>query len=424
MTHIKKIAKNLVFQILLAMLLGIVVGVVMDKEASMFAPLGTLFIQLIKMLVIPLVFVSIIAGAASLGATKSAGKLGLGTLAYFLGTTAFAVIMALTLGHVFQPGAGLSLDSMEGIFSMPEGANSATAPGFWESLLGAIPTNPIKALVEGNILQIIVFGMFMGIGISVLDKKKKTVMINGLNYITEALVWMVKVVMYVAPIGVFGLMADAIGTFGFSILGLVAKLLVVYLVAVAIMGVGVFPLTLKLFSKTNLRKFFSAMTKPQMIAFSSASSMAALPENMEVCEKEMGVSKGTSSFVLPLGATINMAGNAIYYALVATFFAQIYHIDLTTGQYVAIILTSTLGSIGQAGVPGPTLLVAAVLIAADIPITGLPLLYALDRIFDMIRTTLNITGDACCAVIVDRFNKEEVEAEEVVMQAELEEERA
>ena len=156
-------------------------------------------------------------------------------------------------------------------------------------------------------------------------------------------------------------------------------------------------------SKMPLKQFFSKIYKAQIVALSTSSSMATLPVNFEVCEEELGVSKETSSFVLPLGATINMDGNAIYYALAAVFFAQLFGLDLGIVQYLAIIFTATVGSIGQAGVPGPSLLVVAVLVAADIPIIGLPLLYAVDRIFDMIRTALNITGDATCAVVVDQI---------------------
>ncbi len=403
---IKKLFLNLGFQILLSMIIGIAVGALMGKSADIFQPLGDLFIQLIKMLVIPLVFISIISGSASLGATKSAGKMGAGTMAFFMGTTAIAVCIALFFGYIFKPGEGLNLSEAQSMLGNT--AHQLTAPAkpmnFWDTLMGIIPENPIQALTTGNILQIIFFGLFLGIGISTLATHKKQPILNGLNYITEALIWMIKIVMATAPIGVFGLMAAAIGNFGFDLLGLVAELLLVFLLCIAIVGLGLFPLSLKLFSKINIAHFMREMTKPQIVAFSTASSMATLPVNMDVCETKLGVSKETSSFVLPLGATINMAGNAIYYALVAMFFAQMYGIELNTSHYIAIILTSTVGSIGQAGVPGPTLLVVAVLVAADIPISGLPLLYALDRVFDMIRTSLNITGDAACAVIMDRFN--------------------
>ena len=209
--------------------------------------------------------------------------------------------------------------------------------------------------------------------------------------------------MKIAPIGVFGLMAEAVGTFGFSALMVVFKLFLVFIAAILVFGFVVYPLLVQLFTKTSAKSFLVAMKKPQAVALSTASSMATLPVTMNTVENELGVRNATASFVLPLGATINMSGNAIYYGLVAVFFAQLFNIDLSMGAYVAIILTSTLGAVGQAGVPGPSFLVVAVLLAAGIPIEGLPLLFALDRIFDMIRTALNITGDAACAVIIDNI---------------------
>lgn len=402
---IKKLLTNLGFQILVAMVVGIGVGALMGKDASIFAPLGSIFIQLIKMLVVPLVTVSIIAGATSLGATKKAGKVGLSTILYFLLTTAVSVGLGLALGEIFQPGTGLDAEMVKTMFPPEDYTAAAQTPGFWDVLMGMIPLNPIQSLVEGNILQIIFFGLFLGIAISTLPTHKKSAVVNGLNYITEALIWMIKIVMYTAPIGVFGLIANATGTFGFELLTMVFNLVWVNLAGVALLLLVLFPVTLKLFSKVSVRRFFEKMTKPQIVAFSTASSMATLPVNIEVCEEELGVSKQTASFVLPLGATINMTGNALYYALVAVFFSQMFDIPLDATKYTAIILTATVGSIGQAGVPGPTLLVVAVLAAAKIPLEGLPLLYALDRIFDMVRTAVNITGDAACAIIVDKFNR-------------------
>jgi Na+/H+-dicarboxylate symporter len=267
-----------------------------------------------------------------------------------------------------------------------------------------IPDNPIRALTEGNILQIIIFGLFLGFGISSLATERRRKVVGGLNTILEALIWCIGKVMYVAPFGVFGLIADATGTFGIGTLAQIANVLWLDLIAVAIILFGLYPFTIAMFSRVPLKSYFRAMLKPQIVSFSTASSLATLPVNMEACD-EMGISKQTSGFVLPLGATINMAGNAIYYALLAIFFAQFYDVDLGMAEYVSITIVCTLGAIGQAGVPGPTLLAAAVLVAAGIPLEGLPLFYALDRIFDMIRTTLNITGDAACAAVVDRFVK-------------------
>ena len=403
----KKLLKNLGIWIIIAMIIGIAVGIAMGPEASMFKPLGDLFIQLIKMLVVPLVLVSIVSGAAALGETKSAGLVGGLSIGYMMITTTIAIIVALALGVIFQPGVNIEADGIAAITSASEGVAESAAPaaaGFWETVIGMIPENPIAALAEGNILQIIIFGLFLGFGISTLAQERRVKMVNGLNTILEALIWCIGKVMYVAPFGVFGLIADATGTFGFDILMQVANVLWLDLIAVAIIGLGLYPLTVALLSRVPLKTYFREMIKPQIVSFSTASSLATLPVNMEACDK-MGISKQTSGFVLPLGATINMSGNAIYYALLATFFAQLYGIDLGMAEYVSITVVCALGAIGQAGVPGPTLLAAAVLVAAGIPLEGLPLFYALDRIFDMIRTTLNITGDAACAAVVDRFVK-------------------
>ena len=399
---IKKLLTNLGLWILVAMVAGVGVGVLMGEESAMFKPLGTLFIQLIKMLVVPLVAISIISGAASLGSSRSAGRIGITSIGYILLTTVVSIIIAICAGVIFEPGAGLSIENIAAL--KPQGADAGTATelSFWDTIIGMIPANPIQAFAEGNILQIIVFGLFVGFGIAALNEEKRTKITNGMNYLLEALVWCIGKVMWVAPIGVFGLMAEAMGTFGFDILLKVINLLWVDLIAVIIMGGAVYPLTVIFLSKVSVKEFFKAMFQPQIVAFSTASSMATLPVTMGACDK-MGVSKEVTGFVVPLGATINMTGNAIYYTLVAMFFAQIYGIELGITQYVAIATTASLGSIGQAGVPGPTLMVVAVLLAAGIPIEGLPLLYALDRIFDMIRTVLNITGDAACAVVTDRF---------------------
>ena len=375
----------------------------MGEGASVFAPLGALFIQLIKMLVVPLVAVSIISGAASLGSSRSAGKIGAISISYIMLTTVVSIIIAIAAGLIFKPGAGLSAEGIGAINAAAAVSDATvTTPGFWQTVIGMIPANPIQAFAEGNILQIILFGLFLGFGIASLQQDRRQKVISGLNYILEALIWCIGKVMLVAPIGVFGLMAEATGTFGFDVLLKVATLLWVDLLAVLVMGLAVYPMTVALLSKVRISDFFKAMMRPQIIAFSTASSMATLPVTMAACDN-MGVSKQCSGFVVPLGATINMTGNAIYYTLVAIFFAQFYGIELTMVHYVAITVTASLGSIGQAGVPGPTLMVVAVLVSAGIPIEGLPLLYALDRVFDMIRTVLNITGDAACAVVTDRF---------------------
>ncbi|WP_299796527.1 dicarboxylate/amino acid:cation symporter [uncultured Shewanella sp.] len=401
----KNLMHNIGLQVVIAMIIGALVGLFMGESAAVFGPLGTIFIHLIKMLVIPLVVVSIIAGAASLGDSPSAGKIGIGTFAFFIITSGIAVTLALVMGNIFKPGAGVDFTA-HGESLTKVTAEQGALPGAMDTLIGMIPTNVFESMTSGNILQILVFCIFFGIALTKVKGDGAKPIISALNTIVDAFVWMINCVMIIAPIGVFGLMAESVGSFGFQALEVVLKLFVVFVVAILIYAFIFFPLVVKFFSNVPAMKFVSAMKKPQAMALSTASSMATLPVTMETCEEELDVSKATAAFVLPLGATINMTGNAIYYGLVAMFFAQMYHVDLTMMAYAAIIFTSTLGAIGQAGVPGPSFLVVAVLLAAGIPIDGLPLLFALDRVFDMIRTSLNITGDAVCAVVMDRFNPE------------------
>lgn len=401
----KSIFGSLGTWIIVAMVAGIIAGALLQENATMFAPIGNLFVSLIKMVVIPLVFFSIMNGAAAIGQSKSAGKAGIATFAFYLGTTAAAVIFALILGQIFQPGVSEGLDGFKDMFSN-EYADRGTVPGFWDTMIGIVPTNPFTSLVEGNILQILFFSMFFGFGINSLKPSQSEPLLNIVGGITDALVYVILKVMIIAPIGVFALMADAVGTFGWEVLFSVGKLLVLYTIALLIHTYGFYGLLLKVFSKMSYRTFYSKFFKVQAFALSTASSMATVPLNEETCQEDLGISKATTSFVIPLGATINMDGNAIYYALAACFFAQWFGVELGLPQFAAIVLTATVGSIGQAGVPGPSLLVVAVLIAANIPVIGLPILFGVDRLFDMMRTAVNVTGDAVCAVIIDQIVEE------------------
>lgn len=401
----KMIINKLGTLILIAMILGIAVGLALGETAQIFAPIGDLFMQLIKMVVVPMVLFSLIGGAASLGNSSSAGKIGLLTFIYYTITTIIATVIGLIFSVVFKPGEGISLASL-GVQASSEYADKGGIPGFWETLIGFVSANPFEALVSGNILQIIVFSLFIGFAIANLSGEKKEFLLKFFNYMTEVTVNIMTAIMCIAPLGVFGLMAGSIGKFGSEILVKLAYLVVLYIIVLLIVNYGVIGGSVAMFSKcTTFKQFFKSMYKVQLFAFTTASSMATLPLNMKTTIEELHVSKETTSFALPLGATINMNGNAAYYAMAAIFFAQMFGIELTITQYIAIIFTSTVGAVGQAGVPGPTLLVVAVLMSANIPIEALPILFGVDRIFDMLRTAVNITGDAACATIVDRFRE-------------------
>lgn len=404
----KSLLKDLGTWIVIATVLGAVVGLFMGKSAHMLAPIGNLFMQLIKMIVVPMVFFSLVGGAAALGRSKGAGKVGIVTFLYYGVTTAVAVILGIFFSVFFQPGMGVDMAAISGAaVQVGDLSKAAELPGFWDTIIGFVPANPVKALTDGNILQIITFSLFVGFALAMLPGEEKHFMSRIVDNCTSICIKIMMAVMTLAPVGVFCLMADATGSFGYDVLMKIIYLIGLYICVLILVTYVMIGGSVALFSKcTGYMEFFKAMWKVQVLAFSTASSMAALPLNMAVTERELHVSKGTTSFALPLGATINMNGNAAYYAMAAVFIAQLYGMELTMGQYIAIIVTSTLGAVGQAGVPGPTLLVVAVLVSAGIPIDALPILFGVDRIFDMLRTAVNITGDAACATIVDRFTTE------------------
>ena len=404
----KNLLKDLGTWIVAATVLGALTGLFMGKSAHMLAPIGELFMQLIKMIVVPMVFFSLVGGAAALGKSKGAGKIGIVTFLYYGVTTAVAVILGIAFSIWFKPGSGIDMAAISGAaVAVGDLSKAGELPGFWETVIGFVPANPVKALTDGNILQIITFALFVGFSLAMLPEDDKKFMNRIVDCCTTICIKIMMAVMLLAPVGVFCLMADATGSFGYDVLMKIMYLVGLYICVLILVTYVMIGGSVALFSKTTgYVEFFRAMWKVQILAFSTASSMAALPLNMAVTEKELHVSKGTTSFALPLGATINMNGNAAYYAMAAVFLAQMYGMELSMGQYIAIIVTSTLGAVGQAGVPGPTLLVVAVLVAAGIPIDALPILFGVDRIFDMLRTAVNITGDAACATIVDRFRKE------------------
>lgn len=387
--------------ILIAMIAGIIFGWIFKEKAVIVEPLGKLFLKLLSMVIIPLVFFNITLGAISLGKTKSAGKVGFLTLGYYLLTSCVCVIIGIVSGIIFKPGLGISIPT-ELLASAITFESSKNTAGFWDTVLNIIPNNPFQSLIEGNILQIIFFSLFLGLSISKLTKKQQQPIIDILESINNALIKMVEAILMVAPFGVFALMANSIALFGTDILISVLKLFLVFTLSLAFIHLGMLPGLVGLFTHVSPLKFLKATLPAQIFAFSTASSMATLPLTTEGCKK-LGVSNTTSSFVIPLGATINMNGNSMLYGLTAIFFSQVFNIPLGFEEYLAIVGTSVLGAVGTAGVPGPSLLVVAVLAAAHIPLTALPLILGIDRILDMMRTSTNILGDASCAVIMEEI---------------------
>ncbi len=394
-------------QILLGLVLGAVAGIVVGPSIAVIKPVGDLFIRLITMIVVPLVFASILIGVASLGDLAKLGRIGVKTIAYYLVTTSIAITIGLTLANIVQPGSRLAPDIKDRLLADFAGAaetsiEQATAkPSVVDTLLDIVPTNPAASMAEANMLQVIFFALVFGIALTYLDREKSDPVIRFMDAVNEAMIQLVHLVMKVAPYGVFALIAAIIGQYGLGIL----KTLVVYSLVVVVglaihMGV-VYPTAVRLLAGMNPIHFFRGIAPAQLVAFSTSSSNATLPVTMECAEENLGVSEEVSAFVLPLGATINMDGTALYQGAATIFIAQVYGLDLTVTQQLMVLLTATLASIGAAGVPGVGMItLALVLKTVGIPLEGIALILGVDRILDMCRTAVNITGDTSCAIFV------------------------
>jgi len=385
---------GLLTQILIAFVIAIILGALIGPNIEVVKPLGDLFLRLIKFIIVPLVLASLIIGVAGAGDIKQIGRMGGFTLVYYLATTAIAVIIGLVLANIFRPGDGLNM-SLSGDKTDP-----SAAPSIVDTLLNIIPTNPLESLVTGNMLQIIFFALFIGIAISILGDKAKT-LYNFFDQLAEVMYKITGMVMKVAPIGVFGLIAPIVGQYGISVLLPLIKLILVVYVGCILHAVLVYSGSVKLFANQSPLKFFKGIAPASLVAFSTSSSSGTLPITMKSAEENLGVSKKVSSFVLPLGATINMDGTALYQGVCVLFIAQFMGIELSITQQLLIVLTATLASIGTAGVPGAGLIMLTMVVTSvGLPLEAIALVAGIDRILDMIRTSVNVTGDASAAVVV------------------------
>ncbi|MDX1622541.1 MAG: dicarboxylate/amino acid:cation symporter [Gemmatimonadota bacterium] len=394
-------------QILLGLVLGAVAGLLVGPGIAVIKPIGDAFIRLITMIVVPLVFASILVGVASLGDLVKLGRIGLKTVTYYLVTTSIAITIGLTLANLVKPGARLAGDVKDRLLEDFAGAaevnvqQATEAPSMVDTLLEIIPTNPIEALAEATMLQVIFFALVFGIALTYLERSKAEPVISFMDTVNDAMIELVHLVMKLAPYGVFALIAAIIGEYGLGILKTLVVYSVVVIVGLVVHGVLVYPAAVKLFSGMSPVPFFKGIAPAQLVAFSTSSSNATLPVTMESCEENLGVSEEVSAFVLPLGATINMDGTALYQGVATIFIAQVYGLQLGIEQQLMVVLTATLASIGAAGVPGVGMItLALVLKTVGIPLEGIALILGVDRILDMCRTALNITGDSSCAVVV------------------------
>ena len=401
---------------MIALLLGTVVGLSLNMfapnlfttlDSYVFYPLGNIFTSSIKMLVVPLVLFSIILGTSGLGDPKKLGRIGAKTITYFIITTAVAITIAMTMAIVISPGTKGSFDIDNAAYEVTE------APTIVDTFLNIIPSNPFNALAEGNMLQIIVMAVLIGIALTFLGEKTKGI-VQLVEQGNEVMMYLVQLVMKLAPYGTFGLIATAIGSQGLSAMKAMGLYIIVVVLALLVHAVVMYGGTIALLAKKNPIWFVKNFAPAMSVAFSTSSSNASLPISMEIAQNKLGVKGSVSSFVQPLGATINMDGTAIMQGVATIFIAQVYGVDLGMTELVTVVVTAVLASIGTAGAPGVGLIMLAmVLSSVGLPVEGIGLILGIDRLLDMPRTALNITGDAACALFIsEQETKIELATEE------------
>lgn len=366
---------------------------------GIFSTLGQIFISSLKMLVVPLVLVSLICGTSSLSDPSKLGRLGIKSISFYILTTGIAVSLAIMAGLLVAPGEGLNLQA-ETTYAAKE------APSLSQVIVNMFPSNPINALAQGNMLQIIVFAVLLGVAMAMTGDAGKRVaaFFEDLNTVIMRLV---TIIMNLAPYGVFVLMAKLFASIELGTIISLVKYFMVVLVVLIIHGLVTYSALLKVFSGLSPVILLTKMRDAALFAFSTSSSSATLPVTMETARNKLGVGKSVSSFTLPLGATINMDGTAIMQGVATVFIAQVYAVDLTLGDYVMVVLTATLASVGTAGVPGVGLIMLAmVLQQVNLPVEGIALIIGVDRLLDMTRTAVNITGDCTVACIIAKSEGE------------------
>ena len=407
-------------KILIALVAGIGVGAVanaadivpLQRLLIAIGPFGTAWIRLITMIVVPLVVASLLVGTASLGDLRKVGRIGGKTVVYYMSTTAVAVVIGLGISNLVRPGSGVdpsTRDALAGQFSGEAAQRmtlAADKPSTVETLLAMIPTNPVRAAAEMDLLPLIIFTIIFGAAISTLAPSRRDPVLHFFEGVNEASMVVIDWVMVLAPYAVFALIAAIVSQFG---LDLLRSLLVYSLVVVGglLLHVAItYGLILRFLARLNPMKFVRRIREVPLIAFSTSSSNATLPLTMETAEEEVGVPKEVSSFVLPLGATINMDGTALYQAVAVMFIAQIYGFDMGIGEQLTVVLTATLASVGAAGVPSAGIITLIIVLQSvglgDQVQAGIALILGVDRILDMIRTAVNVTGDLTASAVIAR----------------------
>ena len=404
---------GLTTKIFIGLLAGLVVGIIFNLfiPASnvrdtvfvdgIFYVIGNGFIRLMKMLVVPLVFASLVCGSSAIGDTKTLGKVGVKTIGFYLVTTALAVTVAIAVGNLIRPGIGLDMSAIQA-----QEATVAESTSAVDTILNIIPENPFNSLANGTMLQVILFALIVGVLLAKMGERAAAIS-NLMNQFNDLMMEMTLLVMKLAPLGVFCMIARTFANLGFDAFVPLLKYMGSVTLGLFVQAGIVYMVLLFVFTRLNplrfLRKFFPVMA----FAFSTSTSNATIPLNIDTLEEKIGVSRKVSSFTIPLGATINMDGTAIMQGVAVVFAAQAFGINLGLKGYLTVILTATLASIGTAGIPSVGLVTLSMVFASvGLPVEGIALIMGVDRILDMMRTAVNITGDAVCTTIVAYQNKD------------------
>lgn len=405
-------------KIFVGMMLGLLVGLGLNAAGvSLDGPLGDanafvggLFLRGLRFIAVPVVLFSLIAGAGSLNDVTKLARIGGRTVVIYLFTTALAISTGLIFANVIRPGTFLPEDLRDGLAA--EGAalavskmEGAAAPSVWNTLLNIVPENPFMAIAEGNMLQVVFFALAFGMALTLLPEERSKPILALADTANEAIIKLVHVLMGMAPVAVFCLLVSVMADLGLQALGALVVYGVTVVAGLAVMMFGVYPLALRVLAGVGPRRFFSGIAPAQVLAFSSSSSSATLPVTLECVQNNLGVDDEVASFVVPLGATINMDGTALYQGVAALFIAQLYGVDLTLMDQLTIVLTATLASIGTAGVPGVGIVMLIIVLQSvgmspEVMQGGIAIIFGVDRILDMCRTTCNVTGDAMVACVV------------------------
>lgn len=415
--------KKIHWQIIIGLVLGLVYGIIAASAgwekftSAWIAPFGTIFINALKLIAVPLVLGSLITGVASLSDIRKLGRIGGKTLGIYIGTTAVAITIGLLLANAIQPGKAIPADVRDGLMASYSAnvedrmavAKTVEDRGPLQILVDMVPDNIFGAAADNrNMLQIVFFAIFFGVGLLQVPKRRAKPLLRFFESLTDVTIRLVDLIMLMAPLGVFALIADMITTVSDGDLSKLAALLgalsvycLTVVLGLAIQTFAVYPGLLRLFTKMNVLKFFSGISKAQLVAFSTSSSGATLPVTIECCEENIGVSEEVSSFVLPLGATINMDGTALYQGVATIFIAQAVGMDLGFADQLNVILLAVMASIGTAAVPGAGIIMLIIILeSVHVPSAGIALILGVDRILDMLRTVTNVTGDCTVATSI------------------------